>query len=164
MSAAAPAPGPAGGDSAAQAARAELQRLARHQVMGLAIQFLLGMAVNLLGQPFQVSGAAHAASLVFLTAHIIVSAGMLAGAALALRAAARAGGRWRTQGTVGAAAIAATIAAGVLTMITKSNWWSYAMAAGFIASLLIYGGLLTPARAPAPEPAAPTARHPGRAG
>ena len=76
----------------------------------------------------------------------------------------RAGGRWRTQGTIGAAAIAATIAAGVLTMITKSNWWSYAMAAGFIASLLIYGGLLIPARAPAPEPAAPTARHPGRAG
>ena len=45
-------------------------------------------------------------------------------------------------------AIAATTAAGILTMITKSNWWSYTMALGFIASLLVYGGLLLQARTP----------------
>ena len=35
-----------------------------------------------------------------------------------------------------------TVAAGILTMLTTSNWWSFAMAAGFIAALLIYGNLL----------------------
>jgi hypothetical protein len=36
-------------------------------------------------------------------------------------------------------------------MITKSNWWSYAMALGFIASLLVYGGLLMHARTPSQQ-------------
>jgi hypothetical protein len=35
-----------------------------------------------------------------------------------------------------------TVAAGILTMLTTSNWWSFAMAAGFIAAFLIYGNLL----------------------
>ena len=89
-------------------------------VMGLTVQFLLGMAVTLNGQPSQTTGDARTARTVFLAAHMLVSAGMVIGAAQA---------------------------AGVLTMITKSNWWSYAMATGFIASLLIYGSLLLPARA-----------------
>lgn len=55
-------------------------------------------------------------------------------------------------GDLGAAAIAAALAAGVLTTITKSNWWSYAMAAGFVASLLSYGSLLLPARDLASHP------------
>lgn len=141
-----------GSDAASQAGRGELHRLARHQVMGLTAQFLLGMAVNLLGQPSQATGAAHTASIVFLTAHILVSAGMLAGAALAVRAAARAGGQQRTQVTIGAAAIGATIASGILTVTTKSNWWSYVMAAGFITSFLIYGSLILQARSYAPRP------------
>lgn len=33
-------------------------------------------------------------------------------------------------------------------MTTKSNWWSYGMALGFIASLLVYTGLLMQARTP----------------
>ena len=73
---------------------------------------------------------------------------MVIGAAQAVKAAARPG----SPAIWGAAAIAATVTAGVLTTITQSNWWSYAMAAGFIASLLIYGSLLLPARAQAPHP------------
>lgn len=34
-----------------QAGPARVRYLARHQVMGLAVQFLLGTAVNLIGQP-----------------------------------------------------------------------------------------------------------------
>jgi len=134
------------------AGHAEVRYLARHMVIGLTVQFLLGMAVNLIGQPAETTGDARIASTVFLAAHVLVSAGMVIGAAQAVRAAAHLGGPWRRAAIWGAAAIAATVAAGVLTTITKSNWWSYAMAAGFIASLLIYGSLLLPARAPALHP------------
>ena len=139
---AAPASGAGPGDAAAWAGLAGARHLSRHQIMGLAVQFLLGMAVNLLGLPAQTNGAAHAATIAFLAAHIVVSAGMLAGAFMVVRVAARAGDRWRSLAIWGAAAIVATIAAGIVTLITNSNWWSYAMAAGFIASLLIYGGIL----------------------
>jgi hypothetical protein len=134
------------------AGHAKVRYLARHMVMGLTVQFLLGMAVTLIGQPSETTGDARIASTVFLAAHVLVSAGMVIGAARAVRAAARLGGPWRRAAIWGAAAITATVAAGVLTTMTTSNWWSYAMAAGFIAALLIYGSFLLPARAPAPHP------------
>ena len=155
MSGAAPAAqaaGPGPGDAAARAGLAGARHLSRQQLMGMAVQFLLGMAVNLLGLPAQTTGAAHAATLAFLAAHIVVSAGMLAVAFMIVRAAARTGDRSRRLAIWGAAAIVATIAAGILTLITNSNWWSYAMAVGFIASLLIYGGILVQGgTAPAPR-------------
>jgi hypothetical protein len=135
------------------AGHAEVRHLARHMVTGLTVQFLLGMAVTLNGQPSQTTGDARIASTVFLAAHMLVSAGMVIGAAQAVSAAAYPGSPWRSPAIWGAASIAATLAVGVLTTITKSNWWSYAMAAGFIAALLIYGSLLLPARDPAPHPA-----------
>jgi hypothetical protein len=66
------------------------------------------------------------------------------------------GCRWRAGSgavSLGAAAISVTTAAGVLTLLTKSNWWSYAMAAGFITALLTYGSILAQ-----PEP---RGRRPG---
>ncbi len=125
---------------------ADLRHLARHQVMGLAAQCLLGMAVNLLGLPSQAKGTAHTASTVFLAAHVLITVGLLTGAVMIIRATARPRNPSRQLAIGGAIAIAATTAAGILTMITKSNWWSYTMAAGFIASLLVYGGLLLQAR------------------
>ncbi|MGE5135764.1 MAG: hypothetical protein ACM32E_22995 [Gemmatimonadota bacterium] len=110
--------------------------------MGLASVFLLGMVVNLTGLPSQTSGAAHLASLAFLAAHVLIALGLVAGTVMLLRAAARLGGRWRRQAVVGAAAITVAFAAGILTLMTGSNWWSYAMAAGFIAALLAHGSLL----------------------
>jgi len=144
--------GPGPGNGAARADLSGARHLSRHQVMGLAVQFLLGMAVNLLGLPAEATGAAHAATIAFLAAHIVVSAGMLAGAFMVVRAAAHTGKhtgkRWRRLAIWGAATIVVTVAAGILTLVTKSNWWSYAMAAGFIASLLTYGGILVRAGAP----------------
>jgi hypothetical protein len=130
---------------------ADARHLARHQVMGLAAQFLLGMAVNLLGLPSQVTGAAHTASTVFLAAHVLITLGLLAGAAMIIRATARPQNPSRQLAIWGAIAIAATTAAGILNMITKSNWWSFGMALGFIASLLTYGGLLMQARTPSQQ-------------
>jgi len=64
-----------------------------------------------------------------------------------LRAAAKLGGLWRRRAITGAAAIAVAVVAGILTLATKNNWWSYTMAVGFIAALLAYGNLLLPASA-----------------
>lgn len=139
-------------DGVIQASHAQVRHLARHQVMGLTIQFLLGMAVNLLGQPSQATGGARIASTVFLAAHVLISLGMITGAVLTVRAAAHASGQCRRQTIWGAVAIAATVTAGILTMITKSNWWSYGMALGFITALLTYGGLLLKTAAPPPHP------------
>ena len=66
-----------------------------------------------------------------------------------LRAAAKLGGLPRRGAITGAAAHAVAVVAGILTLITKNNWWSYTMAVGFIAALLAYGSLLLPASAAA---------------
>jgi uncharacterized protein (DUF58 family) len=79
---------------------------------------------------------------------VLIALGLVIGTVLLLRAAARLGGRWHRQAIAGATAIAVAVAAGILTLVTKSNWWSYAMAVGFIAALLVYGSLLLPATAP----------------
>ncbi|HEX8005393.1 MAG TPA: hypothetical protein VF482_03085 [Trebonia sp.] len=133
------------------AALTKVRHLARHQVMGLTGTFLLGMAVNLIGLPSQTSGGAHIASLAFLAAHTLIALGLVLGAVMLLRGIPH--GRWRKQAILGAAAISVTTAAGVLTLLTKSNWWSYAMAAGFITALLTYGSILAQ-----PEP---RSRRPG---
>ena len=128
---------------------ASVRHLARHQIMGLVSVFLLGMAVNLTGLPSQTSGGAHLASIAFLAAHALIAPGLIIGTVLLLRAVARLGGQWRRRAVAGAAAIAAAVAAGILTVFTSSNWWSYIMAVGFITALLAYGSLLLPATAPA---------------
>jgi hypothetical protein len=120
----------------------KVRHLARHQVMGLTGTFLLGMAVNLIGLPSQASGGAHIASLAFLVAHMLIALGLVLGAVMLLRAIPHGRRMWRKQAILGAAAISVTTAAGVLTLLTKSNWWSYAMAAGFITALLTYGSIL----------------------
>ena len=128
---------------------ASVRHLARHQIMGLVSVFLLGTAVNLTGLPSQTSGGAHLASIAFLAAHALIAPGLITGTVLLLRAVGRLVGQWRRRAVAGAAAIAAAVAAGILTVFTSSNWWSYIMAVGFITALLAYGSLLLPATAPA---------------
>src|SRR5581483_12216841 len=71
---------------AAPASRMDM-RHARNQLVFLSAQFLLGMAVNLIGQPSQTTGAAHAVSTVLLGLHAVVAVGLLAGAVMVIRAA-----------------------------------------------------------------------------
>ena len=128
-----------------RASRRDVPRLARRQVMNLSAQFLLGMAVALFGQPSETTGAAHAVSTVLLGLHILVAVALGAGAVLVMRAARTLGKSARRRANGGAVLIGITFAAGVLTAITKNDWWSYAMAVGFLGSLLLYGGLLVQA-------------------
>lgn len=116
--------------------------------MGLSAQFLLGMGVNLIGLPSQTKGTANIATTVLLVAHVVIAVGIAVGAIETVRVAAMSSTE-RALSLTAAAVVAATIGAGVLTLATKSNWWSYLMAAGFLASLLIYVALLVRAsRAP----------------
>jgi heme A synthase len=124
--------------------RADVRHLASRQVMALSAQFLIGMALALIGQPSQTTGAAHTASEVLLGLHILVAAGLIAAAARIIRIA-RGSDRQQQLAYGAAAAIVLTVGTGILTVITKNNWLSYAMAAGFITSLLIYVSLLVQA-------------------
>jgi hypothetical protein len=60
---------------------------------------------------------------------------------------------------MGAAAIVLTFGAGILTVLTKNNWLSYAMAAGFITSLLVYVNLLVQATSAAGRSQEPVTHH-----
>ncbi|HEX3489658.1 MAG TPA: hypothetical protein VHU92_09945 [Streptosporangiaceae bacterium] len=126
------------------AGRTDVRRQARDQVAGLSAQFLFGMAISLIGPPAQTTGAAHTVSSVLLGLHVLVGAALIVGAAVAVRAA-RNNDWQRRLARWGAAAIVLTFGAGITTLITKSNWWSYAMAVGFIVSLLVYVSLLVQA-------------------
>jgi hypothetical protein len=141
--------------------RTGVRHLASRQVMALSAQFLIGMALALIGPPSQTTGAAHTASEVLLGLHILVAAGLIAAAAQIIRVT-RGSDRQRQLAYGGAAAIVLTVGTGVLTVITNNNWLSYAMAAGFITSLLVYVGLLVQATSAAgrsPEAATPQSEH-----
>jgi len=141
---------------AASDSRVNMRREARNQLVFLSAQFLLGMAVNLIGPPSETTGAAHAVSTVLLGLHVVVAIGLLAGTVLVIRAARGGGKRPRQLARSGAVLIGLTVIAGVMTVITKNNWWSYTMAAGFIASMVLYGSLLVRAQSPAPPPGQPS--------
>jgi heme A synthase len=141
---------------AASASRMDMRREARIQLVFLSAQFLLGMAVNLIGQPSQTTGAARAVSTVLLGLHVVVAIGLVFGAVMVIRAARGGGDRPRQLARSGAVLIGLTVIAGVMTVITNNNWWSYTMAVGFIASVLLYGSLLVWAQSPPPQPEQPS--------
>ena len=124
-----------------RARQMDVRHRARDQVVGLAAQFLFGMGIALIGQPSETTGAAHTASNVLLGLHVLLGALLVGGAGTVIRAA-RGGDRQRWLARWGAAAVVLTFGAGVTTLITKNDWWSYAMAVGFISSLLVYVTLL----------------------
>ena len=122
-------------------APAALIRQARGQVMGLITQFLLGMAVTLIGLPSETTGGSKAATTVFLIVHVVIAVGLAFGAVQVLLLARTTDRRTRRLATYGAVAIAVTIVAGMATLSTKNNWWSYAMAVGFFVSPACHGAL-----------------------
>jgi hypothetical protein len=126
------------------------RQLSQYQVLGLMVQFLLGMVLYLTGVPARARGSAHTLSLVILAAHILVAVGLAAGAVLILRATAdtRAWCLWLARG--GAAGLGVAAGAGLFTLALNNGWWSYVMAVGFTVALIAYGGLLIPATADSP--------------
>lgn len=122
----------------------QISKQARDQLGGLTLMFLLGMGVNLIGLPSETTGAASALSNVLMGVHALIGVGLIAGAIVTVA-------RAKHSDVVklawlGLIAIILTFACGVITAITGSNAWSYAMAVGFIANMWIYGVLFVKTR------------------
>ncbi|MEN0084670.1 MAG: hypothetical protein AAGC66_07870 [Leifsonia sp.] len=114
-----------------------LRRRSREALTALALQFLLGMAANLIGEPE--GGFAVAADWVVIVLHILIAIGLVVIAVRLLLAARRAqlGQRLAVWGLV---VIVVTFLAGVGTMASGSEWASYLMATGFLVAAALYGG------------------------
>ena len=108
----------------------------------LIAMFLLGIAANLIGVPSEVGGTSKAASIIILALHGLLGLGLLINAGLIIRLSLKTDTALTKQAQVGAGVVALTFIAGVITIATKNNWWSFTMAIGFAASLPIYGLLL----------------------
>lgn len=119
-----------------------LRRRARNQLVMLSAQFLLGMAVNLLGMPGEVAdNPAKAVSYAFTGLHVLIGIGLIVGTVLTIRHALAWGGPVVRLAVFGGVSVVVAFAAGILTMSPGSDWWSYLMAVGFMVALALYGML-----------------------
>lgn len=114
-----------------------LRRRSREALSALALQFLLGMAANLIGEPKGTFAIVVDTIIVIL--HILVAIGLVVISIRLLLAARRAGVGQRLA-LWGLIVIVITFLAGVGTMVTGNEWASYVMAAGFLVAAALYGG------------------------
>ncbi|MFP3466795.1 hypothetical protein [Leifsonia sp. SIMBA_070] len=126
MSAPTAAPGPS----------ESLRRRSREALTALAVQFLLGMAANLIGEPE--GGFAVVVDWIIIILHILIAIGLVVVSIRVFSAARRAGVGQRLA-VWGIVVIAITFLAGVGTMISGSDWASYVMATGFLVAAALYG-------------------------
>jgi hypothetical protein len=115
--------------------RTLLQRRSREALSALAVEFLLGMAVNLL--PGDESVVARVLHSIVLGLHILVGIGVVV-VAIRLLAAARQEDLGRTEALWALVAVSITFVAGVLTVVLHSGWFSFLMSAGFLVSAMLY--------------------------
>lgn len=100
------------------------------QLWMLALQFVLGMLLNLIGS--EAPGAEHTIYITVMIVHIVNAIGLVEGGLyIALRELSRLA--W-----VAAAAMGAAFLGGVLTVLTQRDWWSFVMACGFLVSSGLY--------------------------
>jgi hypothetical protein len=126
---AAPRPAPNASES--------LRRRSREALSALALQFLLGMAANLIGEPKSTFVGVVDGIIVIL--HILVAIGLVA-VSIRLLLAARKAALGQRLAVWGLVVIVVTFLAGVGTIATGNEWASYLMAVGFLAAAAIYGG------------------------
>lgn len=119
----------------------KLSKRALAQISMLSAQLLLGMAVNLIGLPKEISGNGKIATSIFLVLHVGIGLGLLVGSLMAVKLARRVNSHFMRDAWIGVMLIVSTFAAGVLTMILDNNWWSYVMTVGFLTSFLLYGAM-----------------------
>jgi hypothetical protein len=122
-----------------EAAIVVLRRSALRQIELLTVQFVLGMGANFIGSG--VKGFAEIAGTTVVVLHIAVAITLLLLAITTTTAAAKVSSSAKRAAYLAAGTIAVTFIAGLLTLLTGSNWWSFAMAVGFMAALLLYGKL-----------------------
>jgi hypothetical protein len=103
----------------------------------LALQFLLGMAANLIGDPH--GAFATVVDTIIIILHVVRSIAMVL-VTERLIVAARKAGLGERLALWGVVVIAITFLAGVGTMVTGNDWASYLMAVGFLVAAALYGG------------------------
>ncbi|MFF1633863.1 hypothetical protein [Leifsonia sp. NPDC058248] len=113
-----------------------LRRRSREALYALAVQFLLGMAANLIGEPEGTFAVVFDTIVIIL--HILIAIGLVLISIRALLAA-RAAGIGQRLALWGLVVIVVTFLAGVGTVISGNEWASYVMAVGFLVAAAIYG-------------------------
>lgn len=123
--------------AAAVSPSSSLRRRSREALTALAVQYLLGMAANLIGEPD--GGFVLVLDWIVVILHMLVAVGLVVIAVRLLLAARRAqlGQRLAVWGLV---VIVVTFVAGVITISAGSDWASYVMATGFLVAAALYGG------------------------
>lgn len=107
-----------------------LRRRVFGQLWSLALQFVLGMLLNFIGS--DATGTKHVISNVILALHVLNGIGLIEGGIyIALKE--RSGLAWRA-----AWAMVVAFGAGIMTMITKQDAWSFVMSVGFIGGAWLY--------------------------
>ena len=114
-----------------------LVRRSREALSALGAQFLLGMGANLLGSPEENTGAAQVIAGIVLGLHALVGIGVILVAVRVWLVARREGVAQRAA-LWGFIVIILTFLVGVGTMITGSDWLSFAMSVGFVAAAALY--------------------------
>ena len=114
-----------------------LVRRSREALAALAAQFLLGMGANLLGSPEENTGAAQVIAGIVLGLHALVGIGVIVVAVRVWLVARRE--RVAQRAALWAfIVIILTFLAGVGTMMTGSDWLSFAMSVGFVVAAALY--------------------------
>jgi cation transport ATPase len=122
----------------------QLQMRIQRQFGLLVFQFLLGMAVNLLGDPKDLNAFGKIAERAILGLHVLTAIGLVVGAIMINRLASQLGPKFIRLAGPAAMAIGLAFVFGVATVSAPlANLWSYLMAAAFIATLVLYGRLLS---------------------
>ena len=121
----------------AVSASESLRRRCREALSALAVQFLLGMAANLIGDP---EGAfATVVDTIIVILHILIAIGLVV-VSIRVLLAARAAGVGERLALWGLIVMVITFLAGVLTIAIGSDWASYVMAVGFLVAAALYAG------------------------
>lgn len=104
----------------------KLRRRVFSQLWMLALQFVFGMILNLVGT--DTHGASHTAYEVILVIHILNAIGLVEGGIFIVMKVRSRLSWWA------AIALSFTFCGGVLTVLTGQDVWSFVMACGFLAS------------------------------
>ncbi|MGO4592314.1 hypothetical protein AB4Z18_00700 [Leifsonia sp. 2TAF2] len=136
--------------AAAVSPAANLRRRSREALAALAVQYLLGMAANLIGEPE--STFVIVVDTIIVILHILIAIGLVV-VSIRVLLAARAADVGQRLALWGLIVIVVTFLAGVLTISFGSDWASYVMAAGFLVAAALYAGTFLASYRP--ETAAP---------
>jgi hypothetical protein len=118
----------------------ELRGRVRAQIAMLVAQFLLGMAVALIGDREETW--AKVSKDILLGLHVLVAIGLIVGVILTMRLAVHLSAKLQRTARVAALGVGVGVIGGILTLSAPwGDLWSFVMAVGFIVAFLFNGFL-----------------------